>query len=134
MRVSSTPGTPIISISRWNGLEGMYRRYADRLYTYARTMVREPEAAADAVHDAFLTASQRIGQLREPDRLRSWLYAIVRNECLRQLRERSRSLPLDEAGEPVADAADPVTGVARWQGRGRTRAPPASHTRRPTDR
>ncbi|MEV6692752.1 sigma-70 family RNA polymerase sigma factor [Micromonospora sp. NPDC051196] len=93
------------------GLEGMYRRYADRLYTYARTMVRDPEAAADAVHDAFLTAGQRIGQLREPDRLRSWLYAIVRNECLRQLRERSRSLPLDEAGEPVADAADPATGV-----------------------
>lgn len=93
------------------GLEGMYRRYADRLYTYARTMLREPEAAADAVHDAFLTASQRIDQLREPDRLRSWLYAIVRNECLRQLRERSRSLPLEEAGEPVADIADPGTGV-----------------------
>ncbi|MER5701733.1 sigma-70 family RNA polymerase sigma factor [Micromonospora sp. NPDC002296] len=93
------------------GLEGMYRRYADRLYTYARTVLREPEAAADAVHDAFLTAGQRIGQLREPDRLRSWLYAIVRNECLRQLRERSRSLPLEEAGEPVADTADPATGV-----------------------
>ncbi|MEU2662240.1 sigma-70 family RNA polymerase sigma factor [Micromonospora sp. NPDC007220] len=93
------------------GLEGMYRRYADRLYTYARTMLREPEAAADAVHDAFLTASQRIDQLREPDRLRSWLYAIVRNECLRQLRERSRSLPLEEAGEPAADIADPGTGV-----------------------
>ncbi|MER7475360.1 sigma-70 family RNA polymerase sigma factor, partial [Micromonospora sp. NPDC000018] len=93
------------------GLEGMYRRYADRLYTYARTLLREPEAAADAVHGAFLTANQRIGQLREPDRLRSWLYAIVRNECLRQLRERSRSLPLEEADEPVADAADPATGV-----------------------
>ncbi|MGC4791299.1 sigma-70 family RNA polymerase sigma factor [Micromonospora sp. DT178] len=93
------------------GLEGMYRRYADRLYTYARTMLREPEAAADAVHDAFLTASQRIGQLREPDRLRSWLYAIVRNECLRQLRQRSRSLPLEEADEPAADIADPGTGV-----------------------
>ncbi|MEU4378286.1 sigma-70 family RNA polymerase sigma factor [Micromonospora echinofusca] len=93
------------------GLEGMYRRYADRLYTYARTMLREPEAAADAVHDAFLAASQRIGQLREPDRLRSWLYAIVRNECLRQLRDRSRSLPLEEADEPAADIADPGTGV-----------------------
>ncbi|MGN9765321.1 sigma-70 family RNA polymerase sigma factor [Micromonospora sp. SD12] len=93
------------------GLEGMYRRYADRLYTYARTMLREPEAAADAVHDAFLAASQRIGQLREPDRLRSWLYAIVRNECLRQLRDRSRSLPLEEADEPAADIADPGAGV-----------------------
>ncbi|SCG48987.1 RNA polymerase sigma factor [Micromonospora coxensis] len=93
------------------GLEGIYRRYADRLYTYARTVLREPEAAADAVHDAFLVAGQRIGQLREPDRLRPWLYAIVRTECLRQLRERSRSRPLEEAGEPVADLADPATGV-----------------------
>ncbi|MEV0325244.1 sigma-70 family RNA polymerase sigma factor [Micromonospora echinospora] len=93
------------------GLEGLYRRYADRLYTYARVLVREPEAAADAVHDAFLTASQRIDQLLDPDRLRPWLYAIVRNECLRQIRDRSRSSPLDEADEPVADTADPGTDV-----------------------
>ncbi|MFF3853637.1 RNA polymerase sigma factor [Micromonospora sp. NPDC002575] len=93
------------------GLEGMYRRYADRLYTYARALVREPEAAADVVHDAFLTASQRIDQLRDPDRLRSWLYAIVRNECLRQLRERSRFFALEEAGDPVADTVDPAAGV-----------------------
>ncbi|SCF46865.1 RNA polymerase sigma factor, sigma-70 family [Micromonospora matsumotoense] len=93
------------------GLEGIYRRYADRLYTYARMMLREPEAAADAVHDAFLLAGQRIDQLRDPDRLRSWLYAIVRTECLRQLRERSRSAPLTEAAEPVADTADPAAAV-----------------------
>ncbi|MGX7674516.1 sigma-70 family RNA polymerase sigma factor [Plantactinospora sp. DSM 117369] len=93
------------------GLEGLYRRYADRLYTYARAMLREQEAAADALHDAFLVAGQRIDQLRDPDRLRPWLYAIVRTECLRQLRERSRSSPLDEADEPVADTADPGTGV-----------------------
>ncbi|MDI5938113.1 MULTISPECIES: sigma-70 family RNA polymerase sigma factor [unclassified Micromonospora] len=93
------------------GLEGMYRRYADRLYTYARVLVREPEAAADVVHDAFLIASGRIDQLRDPDRLRPWLYAIVRNECLRQLRERSRSSALEEAGDPVADTVDPAAGV-----------------------
>jgi RNA polymerase sigma factor (sigma-70 family) len=93
------------------GLEGMYRRYADRLYTYARALLREPEAAADAVHDAFLTAGQRIDQLREPERLRPWLYAIVRTQCLRQLRERSRALPLEDAGEPVADTADPAAAV-----------------------
>ncbi|SCF20626.1 RNA polymerase sigma factor, sigma-70 family [Micromonospora haikouensis] len=93
------------------GLEGMYRRYADRLYTYARVLVREPAAAADVVHDAFLTASGRIDQLRDPDRLRPWLYPIVRNECLRQLRERSRSSALEEAGDPVADTVDPAAGV-----------------------
>ncbi|MEO3927778.1 sigma-70 family RNA polymerase sigma factor [Micromonosporaceae bacterium B7E4] len=93
------------------GLEGLYRRYADRLYTYAQAMLRDREAAADALHDAFLVAGQRIDQLRDPDRLRPWLYAIVRTECLRQLRERSRSAPLEDADEPVADTADPGTGV-----------------------
>ncbi|MGN9811351.1 sigma-70 family RNA polymerase sigma factor [Micromonospora sp. BQ11] len=93
------------------GLEGMYRRYADRLYTYARSVLGEPEAAADAVHDGFLLASRRIDQLRDPDRLRPWLYAIVRNECLRLLRERSRSAPLDEAGEVPAEPVDPGAGL-----------------------
>ncbi|HEY8474493.1 MAG TPA: sigma-70 family RNA polymerase sigma factor [Natronosporangium sp.] len=93
------------------GLEGVYRTYADRLYTYCRGMLRDPDAAADAVHDTFVLASQRAGQLREPDRLRSWLYAIARNECLRQLRGRTRQVPLAEAGEVTAPEVDPVDGV-----------------------
>ena len=35
----------------------------------------------------------------------------MRTECLRQLRERSRSAPLTEAAEPVADTADPAAAV-----------------------
>jgi RNA polymerase sigma factor (sigma-70 family) len=93
------------------GLDGAYRAYADRLYTYCRGMLRDPDAAADAVHDTFVLASQRAGQLREPDRLRSWLYAIARNECLRLLRGRARQAPLEEAGEVTAPEVDPVAGM-----------------------
>jgi RNA polymerase sigma factor (sigma-70 family) len=93
------------------GLEGAYRAYADRLYTYCRGMLRDPDAAADAVHDTFVLASQRAGQLRDPDRLRSWLYAIARNECLRLLRGRARQAPLEEAGEVSAPETDPVAGL-----------------------
>jgi RNA polymerase sigma factor (sigma-70 family) len=93
------------------GLEGAYRAYADRLYTYCRGMLRDPDAAADAVHDTFILAGQRAGQLRDPERLRSWLYAIARNECLRILRHRGRQVPLEEAGEVSAPPVDPATGM-----------------------
>src|SRR5689334_18523136 len=53
-------------------------------------MLRHREDAADAVADSFILFAERLGQLREPDRLRPWLYAIVRSECLRKLKARKR--------------------------------------------
>jgi len=94
------------------GLAGVYDRYADRLFAYAVTLLRDRDAAADAVHDGLLVAGERAGQLRDPDRLRPWLYAIVRNECLRQLRHRRRAAPLEEAGDVIDETAD-VAAVAR---------------------
>ena len=81
------------------GLASAYDVYADRLYAFCASMLRDPDAAADALHDTYIVASQRIGQLRDPDRLRPWLYAIARNECLRQMRARRRVTVLDEAGD-----------------------------------
>lgn len=69
----------------------VYDRYADRLHDFAHSMLRHPEDAADAVADSFVTAAERLGQLRDPTRLRPWLYAVVRRECLRRLRERGRA-------------------------------------------
>ena len=76
------------------GLEGVYRRYADRLYTYCVSVLHDRDAAADVVHDTFLIAVHRAGQLREPERLRAWLYTIARRECLRVLRAGTRQVPL----------------------------------------
>jgi RNA polymerase sigma factor (sigma-70 family) len=93
------------------GMEGAYRAYADRLYTYCRGMLRDADVAADAVHDTFILAGQRAGQLRDPERLRSWLYAIARNESLRILRRRGRHVPLEEAGQVSAPDIDPVADL-----------------------
>lgn len=53
-------------------------------------MLDDPAAAADACHDAFVVASQRADQLRDPFRLPYWLLALARNECLRRLRGPAR--------------------------------------------
>ena len=68
----------------------IYDRYGDKLYDFAHSMLRQREEAEDAVADSFVLVAERLGQLRDPERLRPWLYAIVRSECLRRLKARKR--------------------------------------------
>jgi RNA polymerase sigma factor (sigma-70 family) len=65
------------------GLTEAYDRYADPVYKYCLASLGEPAEAADAVQDTFVIAAARLAYLREPDRLRAWLYAVARNECQR---------------------------------------------------
>ena len=97
------------------GLEGAYRRYADRLLAYCRGLLHDADGAADAVHDTFVAAGLHAGRLRDPDRLKAWLYAIARNECLRYLRRRSRHVPMEEAGEMSAPVDNPGAAVFAGQ-------------------
>ena len=89
-----------------DGLATAYDRYADSLYTYCRSILPDPADAADAVHDTFVIAASRAEGLRDPERLRAWLYAIARNECLRQLRDSKRTSALDEARAVTDEGAD----------------------------
>src|SRR5262245_51104075 len=53
-------------------------------------------ASEDAGQEAFLTAWQKIGELREPESLRAWLGQIARNAALAELRRRRGHDELDE--------------------------------------
>ena len=84
----------------------VYDRYGGKLYDFAYSMLRHPEDAADTVADSFVLFAERLPQLRDPDRLRPWLYAIVRSECLRRLKARKRvSYGDDEQLMAMADDA-----------------------------
>ena len=93
----------------------IYDRYANRLHDYCIGMLRDRDAAADCVQDVFVTAATRLGQLREPDRLRSWLYAIARNEALAVIRERRREQPSDDLPEIASSEPDLATVAARTE-------------------
>src|SRR6516162_9144171 len=92
------------------GLAEAYDRYAMPLYSYCRSLLREPADAADAVQDTFLVATAKLRDLRDPARLRAWLYAVARNECLRRLRAGAALAALEEAGDVPVEAAE--VGVA----------------------
>ncbi len=93
------------------GLAAAYDRYARALHAYCCTMLGEPSDAADAVQDTFIIAAAKLVGLRDPDRLRPWLYAVARNECHRRLRGRAPATPLDEATELADDAPDVAAGA-----------------------
>jgi len=59
----------------------IYDRYADRLYDFCVGLIGDRDAAADCVQDAFCVAATDLASLREPDRLRPWLYSITRNHA-----------------------------------------------------
>jgi RNA polymerase sigma factor (sigma-70 family) len=95
------------------GLAAAYDNYAPALYAYCRTLLSEPADAADAVQDTYVIAAAKLAGLREPDRLRPWLYAVARNECFRRLRARGLSAPLDAAVEVTSADAGMVLGPER---------------------
>src|ERR1700760_4496192 len=66
------------------GLAAAYDRYAGDLYGYCQSLLRDPNDAADAVQDTFVIAASKLAGLRDRERLRAWLFAVARNECLRR--------------------------------------------------
>lgn len=85
---------------------GIYDRYANRLHDFCAGMLADRDAAADCVQDAFCDAATCLNELREPDKLRAWLYGIARHQCLRRLRDRRKVEPSDT----LPDLASPDAG------------------------
>ncbi|MGX9674337.1 RNA polymerase sigma factor [Mycobacterium sp. HM-7] len=74
----------------------IYDRYADRLNDFVVRMVRDSDAAADCVHEAFCTAATGLSKLRQPEKLRPWLYAVSRSQALRHIQRRKLEQPADD--------------------------------------
>jgi RNA polymerase sigma factor (sigma-70 family) len=98
------------------GLQAAFDRYAGSLYGYCLSLLAEPADAADVVQDTFVIAAEKLAALRDPGRLRPWLYAVARNECHRRMRA-APGAPLDEDAQVSQEAADPGTGVEQAERR-----------------
>lgn len=83
----------------------VYRRRQSSLYRYSLHLAGDADVAAEAVQETFMALLRDAGRL-DPSRgtVLAWLFAVTRNQVLRQLRSRSQHLSLDdeEQAEPVA--------------------------------
>jgi RNA polymerase sigma-70 factor (ECF subfamily) len=85
-------------------LIGHYRR---ELYAHCYRMLASSADAEDALQDALLGAWRGLPRFEGRSSLRSWLYTIATNACLRAIARRpKRVLPIDYS--PPADPHDPV--------------------------
>lgn len=66
------------------------------LFAYAFSITRSREDAEDAVHNAVIKAFEGLPKLKNRAKLKPWLFAILRNECLLQLRLGKRFSELTE--------------------------------------
>jgi RNA polymerase sigma factor (sigma-70 family) len=86
-----------------NALASIYDLYAPGLYDTAAAMLSDRHDAADIVQDVFCIAAERLNQLRDPNRLKPWLYAVLRNEVYRRTKKRKRTTPTDFQSPTVPD-------------------------------
>jgi RNA polymerase sigma-70 factor (ECF subfamily) len=79
-----------------------------RLRRFARNLTRNPHDADDVVQIAIERALVRLDQWHRDARLDSWLFRIVRNAWIDEIRSRARRDALfapEEAGEAIGVAA-----------------------------
>ncbi len=72
---------------------------------FARTLCSTPEDAEDATQEALIVLYRKIGTLRATAALASWMFQIVRNECIRRTRLALRRPIPAATTEPSAEDA-----------------------------
>jgi RNA polymerase sigma-70 factor, ECF subfamily len=94
-------------------LEQLVDAYAVPLYRYAFRLSGAAADAEDLTQETFCKAQSRLRQLRDPERAKSWLFSILRNAYLHQLRaeKQQKCVALDSVGDlpangPAADLSE----------------------------
>ena len=79
---------PIASVPSFDAI---YEEYFDFVWSTARRLGVSPEAMDDVVQEIFMLIHSKIGTLRQPGSLRSWIYGIVRRRASEHRRSQRAS-------------------------------------------
>lgn len=98
-------------------LENIWNDFAGRLGLFIRARVADPAAAEDILQDVFVKIQSKIGQLKDPAKLQSWLFLLTRNAIIDHYRSRKNTTEVPETlpAEPAErdDEADGLTASFR---------------------
>ncbi len=94
----------------------LVRRHQGALFNFALRQMRSPQIAEDVVQEAFVRVVQSAAEFKHEARFLTWIYTIVRNLCIDQMRKNAlrKHASLDESrggeegegptlGEKIAD-------------------------------
>lgn len=86
--------------------------FQDMAFAYAYGVLGDFYLAEDAAQEAFITAWQRLGQLRQPEAFPGWLRRIVFTQCNRMTRgQRLMIVPLELGEKSQVTGSDPLAAA-----------------------
>ncbi|MFB6893488.1 RNA polymerase sigma factor [Kitasatospora sp. NPDC056327] len=110
--VRGWPAGPVVAAAQNGDVEAVAALVSGahpHVQRFARSLCATPEDAEDAAQEALIILYRKIGMLRATGALASWMFRIVRNECLRRARSVLREGPVGGA-VPYRSAEDEVLG------------------------
>lgn len=83
----------------------LVEQHYESLYRFAYRLSGKAADAEDLTQQTFLDAQRKLDTLRDPDKVRAWLFMIVRNLYRRRLRDQGShsEVTLEAVGEPVSE-------------------------------
>jgi RNA polymerase sigma-70 factor (ECF subfamily) len=92
-----------------DAFEALIARWHEPLWRYLRTLASSREVADDLAQDTWLRVLRSIASLRDPSRLRPWIFGIARRVAMDRLRSRYAHPTADlvEIDNLAAAGADP---------------------------
>jgi RNA polymerase sigma factor (sigma-70 family) len=91
--------------------DALIDRWHDPLWRYARRLAGTDDAASEVTQDVWLRVLRGIARLREPARLRSWLFGITRRVLMDRLRLKYANpdvVQVDDVELAAAEAGDDI--------------------------
>lgn len=80
----------IARTNRKHAVEETVRKYRDRLYYHALSIVKDPQEAYDAVQEVFIKAIRERRFFDEDFQMRAWLFRVTSNLCYNIVRDKKR--------------------------------------------
>ncbi|CAM01182.1 RNA polymerase sigma-70 factor (ECF subfamily) [Saccharopolyspora erythraea NRRL 2338] len=100
-----------------SAFDELVRRHTTTMYRVAVRILGNSSEAEDAVQDAWVSAWRSLKRFRGDAAPSTWLYRVVTNAALAQIRRRRPTVPLDVSDEAVgglfADHRDPEGQAVR---------------------
>src|SRR3954452_463459 len=109
---ASTATLPATAV-RALDFDALYREARDDVFAYAATLLRDAAAAEDVTAQAFERAYRRRSRYdARRGTPRAWLFGIVRNAALDELRRRKRAASAEVPEPPPAPGPDKAAELA----------------------
>ncbi len=94
-----------------SALEELYHRTSVSAYSYALSILKNAQDAEDVLHDCYVLICSAAESYRSAGKPMAWILTIIRNLCLKKLREKKKTTELESmepylGNDPAMSAED----------------------------